>query len=246
MIRILQAAGVFVAFATLTHAQPGQTMTASIRGGGGDRGKCTIEVEVDGVAEVEIRGDRGFIRTLSGQPSTWRRFECNSMMPRNPGEFRFKGIDGRGRQDLVRDPNNGGVAVVRIEDSKGGREGYTFDLEWRGGSGTFGNNDRPWGRDDRDGGRGTWNNDRNSGRGVGRDRYDSRAVNMCQDVVRARARRDYGVRDVRFRSSNANDLRGNRDRVTGEFEGNRGEWYEYSCTVNGANGDIRNVDIRRR
>ena len=30
-----------------------------------------------------------------------------------------------------------GVAVVRIEDQKGGREGYTFDLEWRGNSGAM-------------------------------------------------------------------------------------------------------------
>jgi hypothetical protein len=57
-------------------------------------------------------------------------------LPRNPGDFRFRGVDGRGRVELVRDPSSsGGTAVVRIEDSKGGREGYTFDLEWRGGSG---------------------------------------------------------------------------------------------------------------
>jgi hypothetical protein len=63
--------------------------------------------------------------------------ECSEPLPRNPGDFRFQGIDGRGRQTLVRDPNgNRGVAVVRIEDSKGGREGYTFDLEWSGGSGS--------------------------------------------------------------------------------------------------------------
>jgi hypothetical protein len=30
---------------------------AMIRGGNPDRGKCTIEVVVDGAAEVEVRGD---------------------------------------------------------------------------------------------------------------------------------------------------------------------------------------------
>jgi hypothetical protein len=36
---------------------------------------------------------------------------------------------------LVRDPNsNRGVAVIRIEDPKNGREGYTGDIMWRGGS----------------------------------------------------------------------------------------------------------------
>jgi hypothetical protein len=121
-----------------------QDRTANIRGGGGD-GKCTIEVEVDGVAEVEIRGTAARLRTREGQRATWRRFECNQPMPTRPYEFRFRGIDGRGRQELVRDPNRGGAAIVLIEDPRGGREGYTFDILWRGGSDT-GNRGRGNGR----------------------------------------------------------------------------------------------------
>ena len=112
--------------------------TADIRGGGGD-GKCTIEVYVDDVAEVEIRGRNASIRTVSGSPASIRRFQCNQEMPTNPYDFRFKGIDGRGRQDLVRAAENGRAAVVRIEDNKGGSEGYTFDIFWRGGSGGYRN-----------------------------------------------------------------------------------------------------------
>jgi hypothetical protein len=117
-------------------------MRAQIKGGGGD-GKCTFEVEVDGVAEVQIRGDEGYLRTISGNPGRWRRLECNQTLPTSPNHFQFKGVDGRGRQSLVRDPNsNRGVAVIRIEDPKGGSEGYTGDILWQGGfgtsSGTFG------------------------------------------------------------------------------------------------------------
>lgn len=115
--------------------------TGDIRGGDGD-GKCTIEVVVDGVADVEVRGRDLTIRTLNGAPSTIRRFQCNQEMPANPYEFRFKGIDGRGRQDLVRQPANGRPAVIRIEDSKGGNEGYTFDIFWRGGGGFSGGGGR--------------------------------------------------------------------------------------------------------
>ena len=111
-----------------------QVRRADIRGGGGD-GKCTIEVEVDGTAEVEIRGDTARLHTLAGQRARWRRFVCNQVMPNNPYGFRFRGIDGRGRQELVRDPGRGGTAVVRIDDPKGGSEGYTFDIEWRGARG---------------------------------------------------------------------------------------------------------------
>ena len=50
---------------------------ATISGGRGDRGKCTIEVEVDGSADVEIRGDRGVLRTLTGRAALWRRFVRN-------------------------------------------------------------------------------------------------------------------------------------------------------------------------
>jgi len=128
-------------FGLTAFGQPGavETRRADIRGGG-DSGKCTIEVVVDGVAEVEVRGDTARLRTLAGMPATWRRFVCNEVMPPNPVDFRFHGIDGRGRQELVRDPGRGGVAVVRIEDPKSGSEGYTFDLEWRGagGGGNFG------------------------------------------------------------------------------------------------------------
>ncbi len=140
-----------------------------MRGGGGDSGKCTIEVEVDGVAEVEIRGDRGRIRTLQGSPASWRRFECNGVLPADPIDFRFKGIDGRGRQELVSSPGGRRSAVVRIDDPKSGREGYTFDIEWRGsgssgGSGWGGSGGSGWGGSGGSGGSG-WGGSGGSGWG---------------------------------------------------------------------------------
>ncbi len=105
---------------------------ASIRGGGGE-GKCTLEVNVDDTAEVEITGTNAVVRTLSGAPASIRRFECNQPMPYNAYGFRFEGVDGRGSQNLVRDPSSGGPVVIRIVDSKGGSESYTFDVFWNGG-----------------------------------------------------------------------------------------------------------------
>lgn len=169
-------AGGFVMAAPM-FAQRVDSFRAQIRGGDGDRGKCTIEVEVDGVAEVEIRADEGRMRTLSGNPSVWRRMECNQPLPRNPLDFHFSGVDGRGRQTLLRDPaSNRGTAVIRIEDPQGGREGYTFDIEWRGAGGSsyrgddgF-DRDRDRGRDDgyRGGADGRWSDEiRFNGRGDG-------------------------------------------------------------------------------
>ena len=131
MKRTLFALATVAAMAGSMAAQQPIPRRATMRGGGGpDRGKCTIEVWVDGSAEVEVRGDSALLRNISGQPAQWRRFECSGVMPANPGDFRFQGIDGRGSQQLVRDPRNGGVAVVRIDDPRGGAEGYTFDLIW--------------------------------------------------------------------------------------------------------------------
>src|SRR5260370_36264545 len=69
---------------------------AVITGGGGDRGKCTIEVVVDGAAEGEIRGDNAILRNVSGQPPQFRRFQCHAVMPPNSVNFRFSGGDGLG------------------------------------------------------------------------------------------------------------------------------------------------------
>jgi hypothetical protein len=111
---------------------------ARIIGGSGD-GQCTVKVDVDDVAEIEVRGDMGYIRNLSGQPGRWVMLECTQAIPRNPIDFRFRGVDGRGRVELIRDPrNSGGSAVVRIQDTKGGREEYHFKLEWRGGDSNWG------------------------------------------------------------------------------------------------------------
>jgi hypothetical protein len=162
-------------FGAITAMAQMQTIRATMTGGGGD-GKCTFEVQVDGVAEVEIHGDTGTIRQLSGQRATWRRLTCNQPLPNNPGEFRFQGVDGRGRQQLVRDPNSsGGVAVIRIEDPQGGSEGYTGDITWRTGNSNWG-------------GTGNWSGGRpgqaqGQGQPWGRRISSNEAMNICRDQV---------------------------------------------------------------
>jgi len=128
--RILVAAAVFAAISSTMSGQSQPRRMTLVGGGGPDRGKCTIEVVVDGSAEVEIRGATANLRDLGGAAPQWRRFECTGPLPANPGDFRFAGVDGRGRQQLTRDPRGTGAAVVRIDDPQGGSEGYTFDIFW--------------------------------------------------------------------------------------------------------------------
>src|SRR5678815_5636304 len=112
---------------------------ATVTGNGSvDHGQCRVEVLVDGAAEVEIRGMNATLRNLSGQPPQWRRFDCNGTLPSNPPNLRYIGVDGRGRQELVRTPQYGGATVVRIQDPAGSSDVYAFELIWGGHDGAYG------------------------------------------------------------------------------------------------------------
>jgi hypothetical protein len=222
------------AFALLVNAQT-QSRRANITGGGDrDRGKCTIEVVVDSVAEVEVRGDTAVLRTLGGQPAQWRRFQCNTVMPPNPGNFRFSGIDGRGRQSLLRNPGAGSPAVVRIEDPQGGSEGYTFDLEWREG---FAPGPPPPVVVERE-------------RDRPRPRFTvDEAIRVCRDVIADRARDRFRDASIEFRRVAIDDQPGRNDWVLGSLEvvrrnGPR-DVYRFSCSVNFDTGKVRSAEIDR-
>ncbi len=104
------------------------------RGGGG---VCTVDVVVDGSATVEVRGDNAVLRDVGGAPPQFRRFDCTSPLPPNAPGFRFNEVDGRGRQELVRTPRDGGPVVVRIDDPQSGAGEYRFELSWGGDAGDF-------------------------------------------------------------------------------------------------------------
>jgi len=175
-------------------------------------------------------------------------------MPVNPANFRFAGVDGRGRQDLIRDPRNGGAAVVRIEDRDGGPEGYTFDLFW-------GN----WDQSTFQQRQGSVPELANPGRGGGyRDYADDRyrpgyrdseyyrryghgfaiddAIDVCrQDVSRQAAQRFRGA-DLHIRRTDIADSAGSNDWVTGSLDvhnGLRRQVFNFSCSVNFDNGRVR-------
>ena len=194
-------------------------------------------------------------------------------MPPNPANFRFAGVDGRGRQQLIRDPRNGGVAVVQIQDSEGGAEGYTFDLFWDSGAPAGQRTDGRYqpgypaqqpnyqdrerseprangGYRDRDD-EGYRPDDRNSeyyrqyGHGFGTDE----AVRVCQDAVAQQAETRFGRADIHFRGTRIDDNPGRNDWVVGTLDvhhGPRGERFRFSCSVNFDTGRVRSADLDRR
>jgi hypothetical protein len=256
---VLKAVSIGAAFVSTLCAQ-GMSRQAVVTGGGSpDRGKCTVEVVVDGSAQVEIRGNTATLRDVNGQRPQWRRFECTGVMPPNPANFRFQGIDGRGRQTLVQDPRNGGAAVVQIQDPQGGAEGYTFDIMWDARGDFNGNQQRsPQGQyRERSDDRGGWGappyrpNYRDSeyyrrwGHGFGTDE----AIRVCRDAVYEQASRRFRTRDIHILSTRIDDNPGRNDWVIGRLDvhpNERGQVYNFSCSVNFNSGQVRTAEIEPR
>jgi hypothetical protein len=204
-----------------------------VGGGGPDRGRCRVEVVVDGAADVEIRGDTATLRDLKGQPPQFRRFECSGAMPGNAGGFRFAAVGGRGSQQLVRDPRNGGVAIVHIEDPEGGADTYAFEITWGGGDRI---ETRAPERDYRDQG----DRDRRA------EFSPDEAMRSCQGAVRQQAAERFDAPNISFRGAETTDNPGPRDSVRGVFEvrrrDGRDEAFRYTCTVDF--GGRRVTDVR--
>lgn len=220
------------------HANP-VSRRATITGGGGN-GRCTIEVTVDGTAEVEVSGDTGLLATIGGQPAVWRRFQCNAPLPSKPVDFHLVRINGRGAVRLLQDPRStGGRAVIHIDDPKAGRAAYTFDLQWRpgGGNWTPGPPRPPAGH---------WPAPE-PGPGPG-GFPAARAIRMCQESVTDRLHWN-GYYGVTFREAIPVDNPGRHDWVTGTATGKRGfgnTWFSFSCSVDFSSGRVRSVDVRER
>ena len=210
---LLGVATLFVAIRPI-HANP-ESRRATITGGGGN-GRCTVEVSVDHAAEVEIAGDTGWLTTVAGQPAQWRRFQCNTPLPRNPQDFRFIKTNGRGPVRLTQDPRSTrGRAVVNISDPQGGRANYTFDLQWRGSNGAF-----PMARAIRN------CQDAVSER-LNRDGYSYLAFE----------------RTIRENNPGPHDRVKGTVSAKRRFQT---EWFSFSCSVDFDSGRVRHVDVRGR
>ena len=199
-----------------------QTRQAVMVGGGNpDWGRCTAEIVVDGAAMVDIRGATATLRDISGSPPQWRRFECTSPMPLNPVNVRFTPREGRGTIEMVRDPREGGVAAIRMNDPQGGANVYGFEISWnnrveRGGYPDLGERRPDWGERDR-----------------GRFTADE-AIHNCQEAVRGQVADQYRGRPIDFRRTAIDDTPGRGEWVTGRFAMRRYDGEEilrFSCFV---------------
>ena len=242
-----------------------QVIDARMTGKAGDEGKCTFEVVVQGAADVQIRGSQGRIVTEAGNPAQWRRLDCNEPLPYNPGNFKFKGIDGHGQQSLAAVPNsNNGVAVIHIVNNSNKNEGYTGEIEWKGGSGA-GWNPPPANTGGYSGGHETarWNNGWNdaddaSWNGGSYSNWNSAGSGMaaaaqaCQDYVARRVSREHAeVVNVQVLPETVTVRQGDgglvRVKGQGQYTSNGGAsgGFEFRCEYDTQTGQIANSGYHR-
>jgi len=129
----VRAAALFL-FITQAFAQP--TLKQATITGDADSpgGKCILEVILNGSAEIDVLGPTASLRSLTGEPLGWRRFECTGILPPNPDGFQIHLTSGRGRLDVVRHPliDGGGPAGFRVKSSLAFPEVFVLEITWTG------------------------------------------------------------------------------------------------------------------
>jgi hypothetical protein len=105
---------------------------SSIQRSGNGIASFRWEGEVDGTSFVRIRGRQVQSRSESGLPIQNQQFDFTDPLPGTPVQVVLAEVQGRGRVNLVQQPRpeNNFTAVVRIDDSKGGKSPYSFILRW--------------------------------------------------------------------------------------------------------------------
>ena len=88
------------------------------------KGQCDIVLQVDGDAEVSVRGDMLLIHNIAGREPRDDGSECNAPLPdREALGFNYQAVERRDQMRLLAPPGrgNGFTVVVRIHDGPAAR-----------------------------------------------------------------------------------------------------------------------------
>jgi len=97
-------------------------------------GRCDIRVWVDNRAEVRMRGDTIFVRTMEGSKGRDEGSSCSQPIPYNGvSGFQIQQTAGRNRVSLAQEPSraNNYTAMIAIDDPQGGGDNYAFEVTWQ-------------------------------------------------------------------------------------------------------------------
>jgi hypothetical protein len=209
---------------------------------GAREGRCEIRVWVDNRAEVRLRGDTVFVRTLEGSKGRDEGSQCSQPLPVNSlRDFQIHQTGGRSPVTLAQEPGrmNNYTAMIAIEDRQGGGDTYSFEVTWRS-EGDAGTAPAPF--------------------------FDD--VRACQDMVRQRflsqngrgsyidfenfadrQGQNHGRGQYQGQGQNKGWGRNNGSQETIQGRGNARSWSEsrditYSCSVDTQRGQVLAGDYR--
>jgi hypothetical protein len=97
-------------------------------------GRCDIRLWVDNRAEVRLRGDAVFVRTVEGAKGRDEGSECSQPLPFNSVRgFQIRQTAGRNRVELAQEPSrmNNFTAMFAVDDRQGGGDNYAFEVTWQ-------------------------------------------------------------------------------------------------------------------
>lgn len=95
-------------------------------------GTMTWRGRIDDYVELTIQGNRAYSRERRGAPTYNERYNFSNPLPRSDVRVFVKKRDGRGRVQLLQQPNrsNGYTAIVTVDDDKGGADDYEIEVRW--------------------------------------------------------------------------------------------------------------------
>jgi hypothetical protein len=193
------------------------------------KGRCEIRLQIDKEAEVQIRHDSVFVRTISGREARDDGSECNEPLPQyGITGFNFEVRDSRGEIILLSPPSrrNEYTAVVRIRDSASGTGRYHFRLSWN-----------------------IAGYDPERVRQPSKGLATQQGVQVCQEAVVSRIVDRYHYGDVSIRNIRADDHPGRRNYLLGEASARRGfreVGFTFVCVVDFNSGRVGWMDVRKR
>ena len=95
-------------------------------------GRVYWQGRVDQTVDIIISGDYVESRDIAGTGLSVSRSDISGYLASRPGSVRVEKRDGRGDVSVIQQPsrNNNYVAIIRIQDSAGGADNYTIDVNW--------------------------------------------------------------------------------------------------------------------
>ena len=111
--------------------------TASAQHGRRDNSRERIlewQGQVDREIRIQVDNRRASVIEMGSNERTRRRVNMQGSIPNRPGNLYVQVLQGRGRVDVIQQPNarNGYTAVIRLRDPDGGAARYRIAAYWEG------------------------------------------------------------------------------------------------------------------